>query len=58
MQYPIKEAPNYTNAFLVMAFVNLLAWFILIWSAFGYGAALLAGFGLHLLVRRLDRLRS
>ncbi|MEC8794724.1 MAG: hypothetical protein VXX48_00245 [Pseudomonadota bacterium] len=36
----MKEAPNYTNAFLVMAFVNLVTALIIIWAAFGYLAAL------------------
>ena len=38
----MKEAPNYTNAFLVMAFVNLVTALIVIWAAYGYLAALIA----------------
>lgn len=38
----MKQAPNYTNAFLIMAFVNLLVALIVIWAAYGYLAALIA----------------
>ncbi|MCI5086491.1 MAG: hypothetical protein MRY67_11275 [Rhodovulum sp.] len=43
----MKEAPNYTNAFLVMAFVNLVTALIIIWAAFGYLAALLTCTGIY-----------
>ncbi|SMX43533.1 hypothetical protein [Actibacterium lipolyticum] len=44
----LKKAPNYTNAALVMAFVNLFPALIVIWGFYGYGAALGVGLALHL----------
>jgi len=52
-EHPVREAPNYTNAALAMAMVNLFCWLVLIWAAFGYGWALALAFSIHLLIRRL-----
>lgn len=48
--HPVKEAPDYTNACLVMAFVNLFPWLVAVWAAFGYPAALVTGLCLHLVL--------
>lgn len=58
MRHPIKEAPDYTNAFLVMAFVNLFAWLVLIWAAFGYVTSLGVAYLLHVIIRRRAAQRS
>lgn len=49
-QHP-KRIEDYTNAALVMAFLNLFAALLVIWGLFGYGAALLVAFALHLIIR-------
>jgi hypothetical protein len=46
----LKEAPNYTNAALVMAGVNLLWMFMVIWAAFGFAAVLVTGYALDRLI--------
>jgi hypothetical protein len=50
----MREAPNYTNAALVMGFVNLLWLLGLIWVVWGLPAVLLTGLGLHTLINRLS----
>ena len=49
----LPEAPNYTNAALVMGLVNLLWVFFALWVAFGLPIVLLAGFVLDKLICRL-----
>ncbi len=46
-------APNYTNAALVMGYVNLLWIFGVIWAVFGMPLVLLVSFLLNLLIDRL-----
>ncbi len=53
-QHPIKPVENYTNPFLVMAFVNLFSALILLWGVYGYGAALLGGFIAYIGIRLLQ----
>jgi len=48
----LPEAPNYTNAALVMGLVNLLWIFALLWAAFGLPVVLLAGYLLNLAISR------
>jgi fatty acid desaturase len=50
-------APNYTNATLVMAFVNLLCAFLVLWTAFGLPAVLITGVFLDYLITRLAQHR-
>lgn len=47
---PLDKAPDYTNAALVMAFVNLFSALMVIWGVFGYASALIAAFALHMLL--------
>ncbi|WP_095590578.1 hypothetical protein [Actibacterium ureilyticum] len=54
---PIGRVENYTRPFLVMAFVNLITLFVLIWGTYGYDAALLAALALHLLLGWWDARR-
>lgn len=49
----VKEAPNYTNAALVMALVNLIWVFAVIWAAFGLPVVLAVGYVLNWLITRL-----
>lgn len=49
---PLKEAPNYTNAALVMGLVNLLWIFIALWVIFGLHVVLAVGWGLNWLISR------
>ena len=46
----LKEAPNYTNAALVMGGVNLLWVFMVIWAVFGFLAVLATGYALDRLI--------
>lgn len=48
----LPEAPNYTNAALVMGLVNLLWIFMVLWAAFGLHAVLITGFFLNRLITR------
>ncbi|MDQ2092343.1 histidinol phosphate aminotransferase [Marimonas arenosa] len=52
-----KAAPNYTNAVLVMGFVNLMWSLLLIWATLGLPAALVAAVFVDYLIMRLDRYR-
>ncbi|GAB4282260.1 MAG: hypothetical protein Kow0058_00630 [Roseovarius sp.] len=54
----LPEAPNYTNAALVMALVNLLWIFALIWAVFGMLAVLAVGLALERLITGLGRRRA
>lgn len=49
------EAPNYTNAALVMGLVNLLWIFMALWIMFGLPVVMAVGYGLNLLITRLSR---
>ena len=50
---PIAEAPNYTNACLVMFGVNLMWIFTVIWAIWGFLFVLLTGAALNHLMTRL-----
>ncbi|WP_297773494.1 hypothetical protein [uncultured Roseovarius sp.] len=54
----MKEAPNYTNAALVMGGVNLLWVFMVIWATLGFLAVLVAGFALDKLILWCARRRT
>lgn len=47
-----KRVEDYTNPFLVMAFVCLFTALILVWGFYGYGKALMVALIVHLLIRR------
>ncbi|WP_375687238.1 hypothetical protein [Pseudooceanicola sp. LIPI14-2-Ac024] len=49
------SAPNYTTAFLCMAFVNLLWIFVLIWAHYGIVAVAAVGYALDRLIQRIAR---
>ncbi len=51
----LPEAPNYTNAALVMALVNLLWIFAVIWAIFGMPVVLTIGYVLNLAISRIGR---
>lgn len=53
----MREAPNYTNAALVMGLVNLIWVLGLIWVAWGLPAVLLTGLVLNLLINKLAERR-
>ncbi|MCC1494660.1 histidinol phosphate aminotransferase [Cognatishimia sp. F0-27] len=49
---------NYTNACLVMAFVNLLLIFSVLWAMWGLGAVLVLAAVLNHMIPRLGALRA
>ncbi|MEQ8294198.1 MAG: hypothetical protein RIA08_18525 [Roseovarius sp.] len=49
----LPEAPNYTNAALIMALVNLLWIFMVLWAVFGLPVVLAISYGLNLLITRI-----
>lgn len=49
----MTEAPNYTNAALVMGVVNLIWIFMVLWAVFGFHIVLAAGWGINWLITRL-----
>jgi hypothetical protein len=51
---PPRHAPDYTDAALVMGFMNLIWVFMLLWAALGFWAVLAAGYGLNALITRLE----
>ena len=51
----MKEAPNYTNAALIMGLVNLLWIFMALWAAFGLPLVLAIGYGINLLITRIGQ---
>ena len=51
----MPSAPNYTNAALVMGFVNLLWIFVTLWALFGLPLVLAVGFLLDKLISRIGR---
>ena len=46
----LKEAPNYTNAALIMGGVNLFWMFLVIWASLGFWAVLVTGYALDRLI--------
>lgn len=50
-------APDYTNAALVMALVNLLWSFMLVWASYGLPAVLVLAVFLNYLITRLEHSR-
>ncbi|WP_152475499.1 hypothetical protein [Roseovarius sp. THAF9] len=51
----MQEAPNYTNAALVMGLINLLWIFMALWIMFGLPVVMAVGYGLNLLITRFSR---
>jgi len=51
----LPEAPNYTNAALVMGLVNLLWILMVLWAVFGLPVVLAVSYGLNLLISRLGQ---
>lgn len=51
----LPEAPNYTNAALVMGLVNLLWIFMVLWAVFGLPVVLATGYLLNHLIGRIGR---
>ncbi|WP_111732045.1 hypothetical protein [Roseovarius amoyensis] len=51
----LPKAPNYTNAALVMALVNLLWIFAVLWAVFGMPVVLAIGYVLNLAISRFSR---
>lgn len=58
MEYPRRSAPNYTNACLVMAFLNLLWIFGVIWVLIGLWAVMVTGYALDKAISWLKRRRA
>ncbi|MEM9247644.1 MAG: hypothetical protein AAGB05_02995 [Pseudomonadota bacterium] len=54
---PRRSAPNYTNAALAMGLVNLLWMFIALWAWQGFGAVIVVGIVLNMLIDRLEERR-
>ena len=54
----MRSAPNYTNACLVMAFVNLLWIFGLIWGLIGLWAVMVTGYALDKGISWIKRRRT
>jgi len=52
-----RPAPNYTNAALVMGFVNLFCIFMTLWALYGLPVVLAVAYGLNLLITRLSQQR-
>lgn len=50
----LPEAPNYTNAALVMGFVNLLWILAVLWAIFGLPVVLAISYVLNHLINRID----
>lgn len=51
----MSEAPNYTNAALIMGGINLFWIMTVIWALYGFLAVLALGYGLDKLISRLRR---
>ena len=51
----MPSAPNYTNAALVMALVNLLWVLGVVWATLGLPAVLAVGYVLNLLITRIEQ---
>lgn len=54
----MPEAPNFTNAALVMGLVNLLWVFMALWIMFGLPVVMAVGYGLNLVITRIGRSRA
>lgn len=52
---PPQRVEDYTNANLVLIFVNMLWIFVVIWASVGLWAVVLAGWGLNRLITRLEQ---
>ena len=50
----LPEAPNYTNAALVMGLVNLLWIFMVLWAVFGLPIVLAISYVLNRLIIRME----
>ena len=57
MARQVRRVEDYTTTALVMAFVNLIWVFFLIWSVWGFGAVLLTGVLLNHFITLLERRR-
>ncbi|MGH1466194.1 MAG: hypothetical protein ACRBBQ_12630 [Cognatishimia sp.] len=55
MSRNVQPAPNFTNAFLVMALVNLLWIFLALWAIWGLAAVLAVSAALNAAINRLRR---
>jgi len=51
----MPSAPDYTNAALVMGWVNLMWIFMALWAVFGFTFVLLTGFFLDRMIMRMGR---
>ena len=51
----MREAPNYTNAALIMGGVNLFWIMMVVWVIYGMGAVLAMGFALDRGIRWLSQ---
>lgn len=49
----LPEAPNYTNAALIMGLVNLLWIFMVLWAVFGLPVVLAVGWVLNRLITHI-----
>ncbi len=58
MNRPVQPAPNYTNACLVMAGLNLFWIFGVIWVLIGLWAVMVTGYALDKLISWLARRRA
>lgn len=52
---PRGRAPDYTDAFLVAGFFNLLWIFIFLWAVVGYWSVLAVGYGLYHLIGHIAK---
>ncbi|WP_171006831.1 hypothetical protein [Shimia litoralis] len=55
MARPMQSVENYTNTCLVMALVNLIWIFGVLWAVWGWFAVLVCAVGLNALITRLAR---
>lgn len=55
---PRGTAPDFTDAFLVAAFFNLLWIFVLMWAVLGFWSVLVTGYGLNYLISRMELRRQ
>ena len=52
MQEPRQAAPDYTNAFLVMAWACTFVGLTVLWAVAGYAVCLVAGMAANAVLRR------
>ena len=55
MNHHPGQVTDYTEVFLVMAYVVLLMTLVAVWGVWGFAAALLLGGALHLILRQAGR---